>query len=314
MNKEEQLLRIALIGINFLKTEKGYKQIQIVNKLRTLNLPVSTASFSNLVADKKVGIDVIQNVATGVQKIIESECNCYFDGTAFSAQKKQIESIVIEETDANSSIIKNNTNLLGFKLYTEGRIKIEQKTAFMENAQSEVIEVGVRLKTFTEYFYSRNEQEFKQYIVNLLKRGIKLKYYMLDPDSNEASLYFSDRTKGQEDEKESVNEMKRVIHKLEKISKELEANKYSGSFEVFLYKHIPTNHFLVVDGKQPHGKMLVSHYLFGLRRAECPVIEIDKRFQPLLFKKYLKSMSLFITNAKQIIPLAKSLYLLCYFG
>jgi hypothetical protein len=186
--------------------------------------------------------------------------------------------------------------------HSEGRVPIHYKTNFINSAQSEIIEVGTRLKTFTEYFFSRNEQEYKAHIITLLKKGVNMRFYMLDPDCNEARLYFADRAKVQEDENDSINEMKKILSKIQKIHSEFETEKFKGSFEVYLYKHLPTNHFFVVDGHLSDGKMMTSHYLYGLRRAECPVMEIDKRLQPLLFKKYFKSMLLFTERAKRVIP------------
>jgi hypothetical protein len=303
LSKEDRLRKIVIEGYQILQEEKSYKQNQIINKLRTLNSAVSTASFSNLLTNKTVGLDVLQKVAIGIQEIMTSELGYVYDVDKFSKQVgPNWIAILVKETNLTTPTIENDAIAQGFVFHSEGRVTIQHKTAFIQSAQSEVIEVGTRLKTFTDYFFSRSEQEYKAHIIALLKRGVKLRFYMLDPDSNEAALYFRDRAKVQEDETDSINEMKKVLTKIQKIHTEFEKENYKGSFEVYLYKHLPTNHFFVVDGYLSDGKMMVSHYLYGLRRAECPVIEIDKRFQASLFKKYYKSLELFTEGARRVIP------------
>jgi formate dehydrogenase maturation protein FdhE len=73
LSKEERFRTIVIKGFKILQNEKSYKQNQIINKLRTLNSAVSTASLSNLLAEKAVGLDVLQKVATGIQEIILAE-------------------------------------------------------------------------------------------------------------------------------------------------------------------------------------------------------------------------------------------------
>lgn len=303
LRKEERLRQIIIEGFQILQEEKSYKQNQIINKLRTLNSEVSTASFSNILNQKIVGSDVLQKVALGIQGIIASELGHSYQTDKFEKNgNPNWNPIIIRETSLTATILENDNIMPGFVFHTEGRVAIQYKTNFIQEAQSEIIEVGTRLKTFTEYFFSRNEQEYKAHIVALLKRGVNMRFYMLDPHSQEARLYFDDRARGQEEEKDSIIEMQKVIQKIEKIHAEFAAEKYKGTFEVYYYKHLPTNHFFVVDGHLPQGKMMTSHYLYGLRRAECPVLEIDKRSQAVLFKKYFKSLQAFIKDAKKVIP------------
>lgn len=303
LRKEERLRQIIVEGFQMLQEEKSYKQNQIINKLRTLKTEVSTASFSNILTRKTVGLDVLQKVALGIQEIMASELGYSYQINGFEKDDDPSwQPNAVKETNLKATTLENDSVVPGFVFHTEGRVTIQHKTNFIQDAQSEIIEVGTRLKTFTEYFFSRNEQEYKTHIVALLKRGIKMRFYMLDPDSNEAALYFRDRTRVQEEENDSIIEMKKVIEKIKKIHAEFEKENYSGSFELYLYKHLPTNLFFVVDGHLPDGKMMISHYLYGLRRAECPVLEIDKRFQSILFKKYFKSLQAFILDAKRVIP------------
>lgn len=188
----------------------------------------------------------------------------------------------------------------GLVIHEDGRVSIGYKTEFIATAQKEVIEVGVRLKTFSEYFTSRRENEYKDYISTLLKKGVSFKAYLLDPDSNEARLYFDDRARVQESESDAIAEMKKAIEKLIRIAKEFEQNRYPGSFEIYIYKHIPYNHFLVVDRQLEGGKMMVSHYLYATRRAECPVWEFRRSTHPKLYEMYHRSLVSFVQHAKRL--------------
>lgn len=303
LSKEEQLRHIVIESFELLKREKSYKQNQIINKLQTLNLGVSMASFSNLLKGKPVGSDVLQKTATGIQDIIKSELGLIYQTNKFEAQNApEWQPILIKETNLTNPTLTNEAVLPGFVFHSAGRLTIPYKTGFMQSAQSNIIEVGIRLKTFTEYFFSRNEQEYKAHIVALLARGVNMKFYMLDPNCNIASMYFADRATAQEDENESIKDMQKILIKIKKLHAEFQTQNLKGTFEVYLYKHVPTSHFFVVDGNTPNGKMLVSPYLYGLRRAECPVMEVEKSGQPVLFKKYFTSLQAIIKDAVQVIP------------
>ena len=305
MKKEEYLRHLIISGIDMLQEEQNYKQNQIINKLKTLNITISAASFSNILTKSGGSRDLLQITAIGIQEIIKTELGYTHNGSVFEKNIDQsFKPIFIKETKSSQTRLENDSIMPGFTFHTEGRVKIQDKTNFLQNAQFDIIEVGTRLRTFTDYFFSRNEQEFKIHIVNLLKQGVKMRFYMLDPESNVAGLYFEDRAKVQDEEKFSIEDMRKVISRLKKIHAELTEEVPSASFEVYLYRHIPTNHFLVVDGMRPNGKMMVSYYLYGIKRAECPVIEIDKQLQPQLFKKYYKSLQSFIKDAKLSIPVS----------
>ena len=123
---------------------------------------------------------------------------------------------------------------------------------------------------------------------------------MLDPSSNEASFYFKDRGIVQEMENQSLKLMQDIVRKLKVIIREYQSLNLPGQFEVFFYKHFPYNHFLIVDGSSNHGQMLVAHYLYGINRADSPVLEIIKSKNRSLFRRYWQSYNMLITGAKKI--------------
>lgn len=295
-DRSQNLYQIVQHGLVLLKTEKGYLQSNVVQKLVTLEKKVSAPSLSNIVNNKNVGIKILMTASDGVRSIIKMELGKEYNEKSQTyiplPKTSKWHPQVVRESNAKD----NNQD--GFVYHFDGRLSIEEKASYIANAQKEVVEVGIRLKSFSEYFFSRKESEYKSYIINLLKRGVAIKGYMLDPDSQEASIYFTDRAKVQHSESESLDEMRRIKKRLSQLMHEFKHASYPGTFEIYLYRHIPYNLFILVDGQTAHGKMMVSHYMYGIRRAECPVLEFTKSQHPALFRKYLDSMKYCMKDAR----------------
>lgn len=299
LTREKRYYDIVQKGVTLLSDSREYKQINLLHKLKILDLVISPASFSNIINGKPVGRQVLKKAADGIEVIVRKEL-----GLEYSKELRAF--VPAGDPDWKPYILPETPASLqdkpGFTLHPDGRVSIPHKTAFISTAQKEVIEVGIRLKTFTEYFFSRKDKEYKEYVVALLKRGVCFKGYLLDPECNEARLYFDDRARADELEKDSVGEMKKVLEKLTRLIGEFDRQRYPGSFEIYLYRHIPCNHFLVVDHEAEGGKMMVSHYMYGVRRAECPVWEFTRSDQPELFAKYAVSLKAFIKEARALKP------------
>lgn len=296
--KEERLYHIVRTGIDLLADRQGYKNTNILAKMEALGKPLSASSLSNIYHQKPAGLPTLKTAAEGIQAIIRSEL-----GQAYSTGSYTF--VPVDATDWQPYIIPEPADAdkpdEGFSLHASGRVSIQHKTGFIASAQKEVIEVGVRLKTFSDYFFSRNDSEYKNFITTLLRKGVNFRGYLLDPEATMTRLYFDDRTLVDETEADAVYEMKKVVEKLKRVSREFEQTRYPGTFEIYQYKHIPYNHFLAVDPKLPGGKMMVSHYIYGVLRAKCPVLEFTKSRQPDLFEKYAQSLELFTREAKRLI-------------
>lgn len=295
---EENLYNTVMLGVALLDQEYGYTQNTIVAKSTTLTYVFSSPSLSNILKRKTVGLPLLKTAAKGISEVVRRELGMQYD----PAQKKYIalsgpwERYIVPEKPEQP--LKSTYPVL----HLDGRLPVPEKTAFIKEAQKEVIEFGVRLRTFAEYFTSSNEKVYKAYIIKLLEKGVNVKCYLLDPDSNEASLYFRDRIRAMPDEKDAIEEMKKAVERLKVVIAEFEKQNYRGKFEVFKYKHIPYNLFLAVDPDTPGGKMLISHYIYGIRRAETPVMEIERQYQPDLYKKYRESLRLLMKDAIKIVP------------
>src|SRR5207237_616826 len=88
---------------------------------------------------------------------------------------------------------------------------------------------------------------------------------LADPESELIRRYAADRQ--EPDLLETIETSKTVLTRL---AEEINAEKPRGSFEVYLYSHFPYCASIIVDGDDPDGRMLVSHYLYGTRRADTP--------------------------------------------
>ncbi|MEM1320803.1 MAG: DUF5919 domain-containing protein [Bacteroidota bacterium] len=297
MGQREQRLRtIIKAGFTLLNDKKGYSQRSVVKKLNMLGLNIGAASFNKIIKDKAVSRATLQKVAEAIKELVMLELGYHYEEErgfvqAITAdwQAKVVPELSTEEKD-NS----------GLQFHTEGRVSIEYKRNFFHNTEKELIEVGVRLHTFTNYFISRNPTEYRKPIEQLLEKGVTIKLFLLDPESNAARLYFEDRTRIFPNEKHAIEETRRVVEKLAFIKRDFDQQDLKGQFEIYTYKHIPQNHFLIVDGDSLHGKMMTSHYIYGLRRAECPVLEFTRKDNRSLFRKYWNAYTQLVQGAKPL--------------
>lgn len=282
-------------GVNLLHEKSGYSQITLINKLRTLNCIVSPAWMTVMLKYKKGGLPTLKKASAGIASIIRQELDQQYDPHVQNytdAQTLNWRAQIVAETPEPAFRIA---------FYQEGRVSVQEKINFILPAQQEVIEVGVRLNSFSNYFITQNEGAYKTHVENLLQNGVNIKGYLIDPDSQEARMYFEDRARAQPFEKDSVGDIKKTIQRLRLIAEELNAAPVAGKFEIYQYKHIPCGFFLVVDPAMESGKMMFSPYLYAVRRANCPVITFRKQDQPFLFKRYWESLLHFTKNAKKLI-------------
>lgn len=290
--KSQRLLLIK-IRASFVCLEKHleYSQAKVLRKLEYLAYDVNPSTFNKILSEENANapkrVETLEPYELGMDEILLSELNMsfneeqatYFKKPAFNWTPNYIPELTEDETKGKGDLVYN----------AAGRLPIKDKVELMQAAKKEVVEFGLRLKSFSEYFTSRNEEEFKIPIDTLLQKGVTVKAYLLDPTSNEARIYFDDRASVQREEKKSKEVIQESIIRLKEVMDEYEKSDYSGKFEVFIYKHIPYNHFLIVDGDTRQGAMVVSHYIYGVRRAHCPTIQFSKAQNPSLFKRYWKS-------------------------
>lgn len=281
-------------GVALLEEELHYSQRVIVDKMDMLHCPLSTATMHNMVRDKPVGASTLAKAAKAMRELVQKELGLEYDDKTGQfrpvSNAKWKREIVPERAQAQ----------VGIKVHPHGRMSLAQKTQFIADAVEEVVEVGVRLNTFANYFHGQNEQAYKAHIVRLLRNGVNIRGYLLDPECKEAWHYFEDRAKALPSEKDAIGEAKKVVERLQILSKELADLGLQGKFEIYKYRHLPSCLYHVVDPRLETGKMLFSPYLYGIRRANCPVIELTKKEQPAMFRTYLDSLTAITKHAERI--------------
>lgn len=189
-------------------------------------------------------------------------------------------------------------NLLGSgspALNETGRVSLEDKKKFLETTRHEVIHVAISAGTFASYFTQRSYYDFKKFIENLLKQGVNFKLLFLDPNSSIAQAYADDR-----EEPKLPNKIRESIETFINLRDEFDQAGYPGCFELFTYSHFPYYYALIIDPEKDEGKASVSNYLYGLKRADNPVIEIHKSSNPILFEKYWKSVKRLLETSTKI--------------
>lgn len=284
-------------GCILLMSQKGYKQINIVNKLDVLGCRISPALLNKILKDKEASRQSLKSIGESMLVLVNKELGLSFNEQVKSFSDKPEQSWKEEIVEENAAIYIRSKDT---KLHIDGRVTIDYKTSFYSDAKFEIIQIGVRLNTYSQYFTSQNSTVYKDHIIELLERGVNIKAYLIDPDCNEARLYFDDRSITQKTESYGTNDIKRVIERLCEVRDELNNLGHKGHFEVYKYKHFPYGNFVIVDGNTSDGKMMVAHYLYGIKRADIPVWEFSKKSHPKLYRKYLDSVQKYIEKAVPI--------------
>lgn len=73
-----------------------------------------------------------------------------------------------------------------------------------------------------------------------------------------------------------------------------------GSFEVYTYRHFPYFHAVCIDPETEEGKITISHYMHGMRRAETPVFQFCRGLNNEIFAKYWFSIKKLLAQSRQL--------------
>ena len=282
-------------GYQLIHSSKGYTQSKVVKKIVQIDGKANTTSFNKILNRKTVGEEVLTNIFDGLQLLIQKELCFELNETGFWVAKAncQTEEVLLDED--------KNDQQQGFVFYPDGRLHIEDKVKFFQSANIQMIEFGTTLNTFTNYLLSLRQSTFKEPIQTLLENGVNIQCYLLDPNWNGTALYFNDRDILAENGTPGIEKIRTSLRRLKIINQELEQQQYSGKFEVFTYQHIPNNYFLTVDSDdKSKAKMMISHYLYGESRANCPVMEFTRQAEPTLFIRYHTALNKLIKSAKKV--------------
>ena len=245
-------------------------------------------------------METLQNVAEGLMEIIESELGYIYneakkDFEALPAQKWK--KVLIREEPAELEKVPNTS----YRLFVEGRRSVNDKIKLYKSAQKEIIELGIRLKSFSSHFTTESDDSFREPVLERLNANVNFKCYLLHPKGRFATDYFKDRAKVVKEELEKLEELPSIIEKLKQIRDDLNAHSNKGKMFLYYLNTYPYLHASVSDGDSLQGKMYVSPYLYGIRRANCPVLEIHKSKEKKLFERYWVSVKAMM-NQSVLIP------------
>lgn len=297
----KQLISIIKQGTSLLKEhpKTTYSQKKIVEKLKWIGEEYTISSpFLNKVIKQEEGSKkYLVKAAQGIQELIRRELSHGYDfeKTQYVPLNSGTATTTVNPPTGTITSDKSVVNI-----YSNGRLSILKKVNFFMDAQEEVIFMGVRLKRFAGYLIGRQDNEFKVPLMKLLKQGVMIRCYLLDPDWEHTTTYFEDRSVGIPIEKKSPNEIADVIEEIRYGLKDIEKEEWGKNFELYTYAHFPQGYYLAVDGSTDNGKLHFAPYLFGMLRKDVPVVEVKKVNETILFEKLWSSLNKIRSDAKLI--------------
>ncbi len=171
------------------------------------------------------------------------------------------------------------------RISEEGRIPVAEKAEFIARAQHEVLELGTGITTFTSYFRSLAPSLFKGPVFEAIRRGVIVRCYALDPESTNGRAYLADRG-----EANYLDHARQALGELAEVRNEVMLGNPPGAMEIYLYDHVPMAHVLGIDlgADTPNadGQMMASPYLFGIARAETPIMRFSAQSNPTLYSRW----------------------------
>lgn len=251
--------------------------------------------ISRLKTGGTASVRYLTTMSEGLSLIIAAELGQEYDYESKNFKK------VEDEDWIPSRIIQPelNTTDLPYTFHSDGRRSTSEKVAFMKNARKEVVFIGVRMRQFVNYFFHRRDEEFADHIEGLLSRGVNVKCYLLDYQSNAALLYFRDLSIVSPQDENGDQEIASSLKQLTQVKKEFTEKGYPGELLLFTYRNVPFAHYLVVDGGEADAKMQVAHYLYGQPSAKVPVLEVWRARSNKLFDIYWAAARLIIAGARE---------------
>lgn len=182
------------------------------------------------------------------------------------------------------------------RIHEEGRLPIADKVYFVKAARTRVIEVGTGATTFAKFFSGHRPAEFRNYVEQLVAKGVSFTLLLLDPDWPGTALYLNDRN-----EPKYLDDIRRSLQHLYSERERLIAQGLPGEFSIRLYRSYPSMHALCVDpDDETTGRLLAAPYCYGIARAEAPVIECSRLSNRVLFEKYWHGVDALIRDRSRV--------------
>ncbi|MGW3014227.1 hypothetical protein ACWC9R_36170 [Streptomyces sp. NPDC001219] len=170
----------------------------------------------------------------------------------------------------------------GLTVRAEGRPSPTEKAEFLAGAHSEIIEIGVALRSLAGLFVSRPERDFAGPVRRLLSEGVNITYVVADPESALITEYA--RSIG---DPELPNRAASSARELLAVARGFDTEGLPGRMTIRVTRQLPTCFLSLVDPDSETGRCRTAPYLPGVRRADSPVLDIAKASQRELFTRYV---------------------------
>lgn len=173
-----------------------------------------------------------------------------------------------------------------FTVEATGRPTISEKIALIRNAKTEIVEIGIGLTSFAQYFKGQRPDEFADPIRELVRSGVNLTCFALDPDYEPGTAWLAEQ-----DDDDYQQAATRARQLLLDEAKRCRQNNYLGRLTYHTYRRVPEFWCLGVDVDDPlDGRMFFQPYLMGVARSATPVVQVSRTSYPRLYKTYLQSV------------------------
>jgi class 3 adenylate cyclase len=174
-----------------------------------------------------------------------------------------------------------------FDLIISGRPTLSEKLALITNARSEIIEIGIGLTSFAQYFTGQKPEEFRDPIRELIRSGVNLRCYALAPDYEPGVAWL-----GEQGNPNYPAEAAIARQRIEEESKVHRVEGHAGRLSYHTYRRVPEFWCLGVDvDDNVSGRMFFASYLMGVPRSESPVVQVSRTARPDLYAKYLQCVN-----------------------
>lgn len=276
-----------------------YTQSALAAKLRYMGHQVSNSLLNKAINGQSISDKSLWAITEGLMVIVKNEKGLVFDEVA--------QEFVQLETDWSPGIIPIAANVPDtethpqYLFHQDGRLSIQDKVKFISQATKDVAFLGVRLNQFTQYFYTRRDGEFKDHIEMLLQKGVNVYCYLVNPNTNAAKFYFSNRSRSLKDEQYGETSLPTIIEKLAQIQKGFREKDHKGQMYIYLLEQMPDAYFTIIDQNSERAQLMVSSYLQGVPRSKTPVVEVKRIHNPKLFSVYLTAFQSVTKGAKEYV-------------
>jgi class 3 adenylate cyclase len=173
-----------------------------------------------------------------------------------------------------------------FEIIKSGRPSLDEKLALIRDAKTEIIEIGIGLTSFAQYFTGQKPAEFRDPIRRLVRGGVNLRCFALDTEHQAGLDWLMEQGN-----RTYLDEARFARERLEAEARHYEYEDYRGRLEYHTYRRVPEFWCLGVDVEDPvYGRMFYAPYLMDVSRSENPVFQVSRTSDNELYSKFLASV------------------------